>query len=532
MLRSQAILGPFAQKHHKEARSLKKEGDNALISDVKEAGEASKLVCTSKVSEPKLVSESVEVDRFRLAILGCIRSFVIKERRTWKVGSEGGQVNLKSTGVTVTLPEDAVKKKTDILVTSYLPEDYTESPELTFVTTVLPHGLTLRKKASIELRHHLCLEKPFRVRILYRSGLPTCDEEFHLLADLNQGKRSTVNGETEVRVERNCIRILCLGFSEYCTVKEGYFSISLRIYAPLAFTEGESKGNVVASLSCQCPEVTQKMDKEQRESTDEPKKCKIVHSDYISVDSMDEVKLSVNPPQGASALYSVGRNLSYSIPAAALKLLIGEEHMKCSITRSFFLERMDSSKTIFVDFTFKKTLTGSTDSPFSFYIEMWRPMMPRSENLMPLSNGRPETHTEPIQRELQDHVSDVMSQTAGDWLDDVVSPEERLFVAKKIGRHWRHVGETLGPDPKFTTIDLDDFQAKGSDRDRAQEMLTTWADKHHKNATKRMLILALKEENRNALISEVFKCNPDSVTAQPPPPLRYSEGTGKAMLFL
>ena len=102
----------------------------------------------------------------------------------------------------------------------------------------------------------------------------------------------------------------------------------------------------------------------------------------------------------------------------------------------------------------------------------------------------------------------------GSYLNGKVSSDELRSVAKKIGHHWRHVGGALGPDPKFTFIELDDFEAKGRDRDRAQAMLTTWAEKHHKNATRRMLILALKEESQNALISDVFQCDdPDSVTA-------------------
>ena len=530
MLRSQAILGPFAQKHHKEATSLKKEGDSA---DVEEAGEASKSVCTSKVSEPKLVSESVEVDRFRLAILGCIRSFVIKERRTWKVGSEGGQVNLKSTGVTVTLPEDAVSEETNISVTSYLPEDYTETPAITCVTTVLPHGLTLRKKAAIELRHHLCLETPFRVRILYHSGLPKCDEGYQLLADLNQETRSAIVRGKEFRVERNCIRIFCLGFSGHCVVTEGHFCISLRIYAPLSFTEGET-GSVVASLSCQCDEVAKKIAKDQRELAVEPRQYIDYVNDCIKLESTDEVELSVDTTNDSSALYSVRGKSSYTISAIALKSMIGEGHINY-ITRSFLLRwTNDSSKRVGLNFSYNKT--GSTEDSIPLYAVIWKPM-PRPENSTPLFNGSSEAHNGTIQRQLQDHFSDkavnaAANQFAGDWLEEVVSPEERLSVAKRIGHHWQHVGETLGPDPKFTTIDLDDFKAKGSDRDRAQTMLNTWAEKHHKNATRRMLILALKEENQNALISKVFERNPDRVTAQPPPPLHYSEGTGKAMLFL
>ena len=297
---------------------------------------------------------------------------------------------------------------------------------------------------------------------------------------------------------------------KYCIIKEGHFFISVRIYVPLAFTEGESKGNVVASLSCQCDEVTKRMDKYQRKLAGEPRECKSFQNDSISVDSMDEVELSVDPPQGTSALYSVSGKLSYSIPATALKLLIGEEHMKCSITRSFFLERMDSSKTISVNFTFQKKLTGST---VPFCIVMWRPM-PRPGNLMLLSNGRPETHNEPIQRELQDRGMMM--------LDRVTSKDERIALAKKIRAKWRHVGEALGLEDD----ELDGFAEKKDDRDRAQAMLDAWAQKKHKNATRKMLILALKKEGYGKVISDVFDCDPDSIQ---PPGRHYA--TSKAMLF-
>ena len=454
----------------------------------------------------------MEVDSFFLDLLGQIRSFVIKENHSCTVGSKGGQMHLKRTGVTVTLPENAVSEKTNISVSSYWPEDYIETPPaIICVTTVLPHGLMLRKKAAIELRHHLCLEKPFRVRILYHSGLPTCDEGYQLLADLNRGTPSFVDGETEFKVERNCIRILCRGFSKYCVIQEGYFYISVRIYAPLAFTEGESEGSVVASLSCQCDEVTKKIDEDQRNLAGEPKECKGFQNDSINVDSTEKVELSVDPPKDSPVLYSVDGDLSYSIRARALESLIGEGHMNY-ITRSFFLIKRteDSSKYVKMNFYYKTfDTTGCAEGQFPLYLVIWRPM------------PRPLTHRN-------------KAANAGNWLDEVVPPEERLSVAKNIGRYWRHVGEALGPEPKFEPTELDDFEEKDSNRDRARAMLNRWAQKKHKKATRRMLILALKKENQNALISDVFNCDPDSVTAQPPlPPLQYFETSkGYRILFL
>ncbi|XP_065846196.1 uncharacterized protein [Oscarella lobularis] len=472
--------------------------------NVGEVLETNELVGTSKVSE--LVLESVEVNRFRLNVLGQIRSFVLKERRSCTVDSGGGQIHLKSSGVTVTLSENAVSEATNFSVTSYFPEDYKEAPAITCVATVLPHGLTLRNKATIELRHHICLEKPFRVRILYHSGLSTCEKGYQLLADLNQGAMSAVDGETEFRVERNCIRILCRGFSEHCIVQEGYFFISIRLYAPLSFAEGDSQGSVVASLSCQCDEVTKKIDKNQKELARE---CKDFQNDYINVDSTESVELSVNPTNDSSVLFSAnGAPSSPAISAIALKSMIGAGHMNY-ITRSFCLERTKNT-VVSVKFSYNAIdKTGSIVGSFQLYPVIWRPM-PRLENLKSLLNGRSGTDNGSI------HCSSVnamVTQTAENQLDDVVSPDEQSDVARRIGSRWRHVGAALGPHPKFESHELDSFAAAhNSDRDRALQMLSTWAEKHHRNATRRMLILALRKEDQNALISNVFKCNPDSLT--------------------
>ena len=242
-----------------------------------------------------MVSESAQMDSFRSEILGVTRSYVIKERVSCAVGKIGGRVHLESTGLIVTFPEDAVSKETNISVASYLPEDHTASPAVACITKILPHGLKLGRKSVIELRHHLCLENPFRIRVFYHSGFST-DERYQLLADLNQETLCVVDGETEVVVKRNYIRILCLGFSEYCTIQEGLFYIALRIYGPLAFREGELEGSVVASISCQCSEVTKKIDQDQRALAGEPRECKELHADCIDIDTTKKVELSVGLP--------------------------------------------------------------------------------------------------------------------------------------------------------------------------------------------------------------------------------------------
>ncbi|XP_065827250.1 uncharacterized protein [Oscarella lobularis] len=104
-----------------------------------------------------------------------------------------------------------------------------------------------------------------------------------------------------------------------------------------------------------------------------------------------------------------------------------------------------------------------------------------------------------------------VDQAHGLDLSGVVSKKERRAVAQRIRANWRSVGEVLGPDPTFEDHELDGFGEKESKRDRAQAMLDAWARKHHKRATRRMLILALKEESYGDVIVKVFKCDPVNV---------------------
>ena len=99
----------------------------------------------------------------------------------------------------------------------------------------------------------------------------------------------------------------------------------------------------------------------------------------------------------------------------------------------------------------------------------------------------------------------------GSLLDEMVTRQELRYVAKRISSKWRYVGEALGPDPKFARHDLDGFDEMRNNRDRAQAMLDAWLEKNHEKATRRVLILALKEEGYGQLIRDVFKCDPDNV---------------------
>eukprot|EP00118_Oscarella_pearsei_P019591 m.208919 g.208919 ORF g.208919 m.208919 type:complete len:71 (+) comp39721_c0_seq1:128-340(+) len=69
----------------------------------------------------------------------------------------------------------------------------------------------------------------------------------------------------------------------------------------------------------------------------------------------------------------------------------------------------------------------------------------------------------------------------------------------------------MGPDPKFMSHELNEFTQRGNDRDHAEAMLEGWCMKNHTRATRRELIKALKEENYNALISDLFGCRADDV---------------------
>ena len=105
----------------------------------------------------------------------------------------------------------------------------------------------------------------------------------------------------------------------------------------------------------------------------------------------------------------------------------------------------------------------------------------------------------------------VLYLALGSYLNEIVSKVERRAVAQRIRAKWRRVGQVLGPDPTFEDHELDGFEEKRDNRDRAQAMLDAWAEKHHKKATRTMLIIALKEEGYGLLISDVFNCNPDNV---------------------
>ena len=105
----------------------------------------------------------------------------------------------------------------------------------------------------------------------------------------------------------------------------------------------------------------------------------------------------------------------------------------------------------------------------------------------------------------------ILHSALGLDLNGVTSKEERRAVAKKIRDNWKHVGEVLGPNPKFKDDELKGFGEEENNRSRAQAMLDAWAERRHEKATKRMLILALKEEDYGTVIREIFKCNPDDV---------------------
>ena len=92
-------------------------------------------------------------------------------------------------------------------------------------------------------------------------------------------------------------------------------------------------------------------------------------------------------------------------------------------------------------------------------------------------------------------------------LDKEVTRDEIREAAKRIRSYWRRVGEILGPKPLFESHNLDGFEEKKDDRDRAQAMLDAWANKHHKKATRRCLIRAMKEEDHAADAAKIFSSN-------------------------
>ena len=137
-----------------------------------------------------------------------------------------------------------------------------------------------------------------------------------------------------------------------------------------------------------------------------------------------------------------------------------------------------------------------------------------AEMLAKSSSGSARRKTASTERRADEKpLDDHMSRT--DRLEGVVTRVERIEVAKRIQRHWRHIGEALGPDPKFARHDLDGFEEMKNNRDRAQVMLDVWSERNYVKATRRMLILALREEEYGQLIRDVFMCDPDDVSPFP-----------------
>ncbi|XP_065831298.1 uncharacterized protein [Oscarella lobularis] len=115
-----------------------------------------------------------------------------------------------------------------------------------------------------------------------------------------------------------------------------------------------------------------------------------------------------------------------------------------------------------------------------------------------------------------------VSPSASSFLDEMVTKDERRDVARRMKANWRRVGDILGPNPMFQSYDLNSFEEKRNNQDRAQAMLDAWSQKHLKKATRRVLIRALKEEGYGTLIRDVFKWDPDDVSPLP------SEHTNRA----
>ena len=70
-----------------------------------------------------------------------------------------------------------------------------------------------------------------------------------------------------------------------------------------------------------------------------------------------------------------------------------------------------------------------------------------------------------------------------------------------IGKKWRYVGEIL----ELESYKLNEFEeAKKEHRDKCRMMLDSWASKCHKEAKRRRLIDAMKEEGLKAQAAEVF----------------------------
>ena len=367
------------------------------------------------------------------------------------------------------VPKGALAKETPITLSSYFPAESSNSSAVMSITEVLPHGLTLRKRSTIRIRHHICLDKPYRVRVLYQSGT-NLREKYRLIADLRPGHSSTIDNEREIKITEDSIEISCYGFSRYCIVKEGFFFLSGRIYSPNRPTQSKRK-SVCATVSCQCRDVTDEIDEEMRRQGMEFRSS---FSASFNVETLEKISIRLVEDDG----YTIEGTNCYSFEARMLQTLIGEDHYK-KISRHFRL-RLSNEAPVELPFELQEFDRENKDAGTgkivdTVYVEM--------------------IYSQPLQAPHQ--ISPV--------IDFRPSVSQINNLAYEIGYRWKDVAYRLKPVP-FDCNDIACFEAErpGDLRGQAQSMLDAWIRKYSSEATVGVLCEVLIQAGLRNQAEKVF----------------------------
>eukprot|EP00118_Oscarella_pearsei_P022841 m.267552 g.267552 ORF g.267552 m.267552 type:complete len:869 (+) comp40516_c0_seq13:292-2898(+) len=420
-------------------------------------------------------------------ILGTPFSFTRRERCAQTLGQKGGQLKLESTGITVSIPAGAVDDQTKITAASFLPVESTQSSIVT-MTEVMPHRMVLRKTGNIRFRHHLCLNEKFRIRVLYHSGT-SLTEQFQLIADLGPEKRSACSGETEIKLEEHYVLISCLGFSRYCTIQEGVFYLAFRIYAPIAFHERQLDRTVCVTVSCQCSEVVDYVDEEQRRQSRRFVRCV---RDGLEVETIEKIDIAVGEIDPFDQ-YSIKGNCSVSLSSKILKPLVGEEHFRF-ISKDFRLRLspdLDEGVTIPVSFE-KISGAGLKDTNTTeFFLQSAPDPTARSSRLPSLQdqwtqNGMQDHSVVPYQRP----TAEGGARDAYVSMESLQSVNERptsrqiFLLAKEIGFKWKDLARNLRPTPlDYNQVACIEYKHARDLHGQASCMLELWVSTHGSRAS-------------------------------------------------
>ncbi|XP_065846027.1 uncharacterized protein [Oscarella lobularis] len=430
------------------------------------------VLSKSMTMAPKITSSdlntSKELKAIREEIFGVARTFVKRDTHKEVVlPHSGGELRLKESDVQVTLPKGALAEETLITLSSYFPEEPSSSSAVMSITEVLPHGLTLRERSTIRIKHHICLDKPYRVRVLYQSGT-NLHEPYRLIADLCPGYSSTIDSEREIKVTEDFVEISCCGFCRICLVKEGYFSLSVRVYSPIRLRQSKRE-SVCVTVSCQCRDVTKEIDEELR---GQGMVLRNLFSAGFNVDILEKIHICLLEGDG----YKIQGTNCHDIESGLLRNLIGEDHYKKE-SRHFHLQLATDAA---VDIPFELRKFGKKTKDTGKIVDTVYVEMICHEPSQAPHQLSPIVHNRPSLPQIND-------------------------LAYELGDKWKDLAYNLKPGP-FSHSDVVRIKAK-SPRDlrgQSQSMLDAWVRKYGSKATIPVLCKALIKAELRHQAERVF----------------------------